>query len=379
MRVLLISPTDPDKPTRLTSLMGGENTYTQMLLRYPPKHVEFIYFETALKNHEIAYHPLFYVLLYLQKFCILPPGPRAYLFNLNYKYDLIYAHAHPVKIYGKQIPLVISDSSSNKVFLEKYLRLKNWQVYAWQAIKKNIFKSLGIIDGEINTKLASNFFVFSKWAKKIKHADLNIKDCEVLYPGLPVPKIKIKHQPKNIKLLFVGVWFERKGGRILLNVFRKLRTSFPNISLTILGQLPNQLIINRGEGITQQNYVTYEELKKQYRIHDVLVHIPPEIEGYGMTVAEAMSYGMCPVVSNICVLPELIENNKSGILIKPASERALETTLTKLLVNPKLIARLKQGARQRFITHFSIAVTNKKLLAVFEKATKVSNFSLSEK
>ena len=370
MHVLLISPVDPNVPQNLKNLLGGENTYTKVLISHPPKGVRFAHFEAALATGDITYHPLQYFFLLLQKLRILPLGPRVQAIVVNKKYDLIYVHAHPVKIEGIRAPLVISDSSSNIVFLESYLKWSKVRLKLIQSVKRILFKLFHVIDEENNNQNADRIFVFSQWTQKIKKDIFQIKNCQVIYPGFPIPLIKNKRiLSKEIKLLFVGVWFERKGGQILLEVFHTLLKKYPYLHLTILGEIPPQLFshisIYEKKNITHHAYVSYRVLQSYYQTHDILVHVPPEIEGYGMTVPEAMSYGMVPVVSDICVLPEFVEHGISGLIVKAGSVRELEKALTRLIRSETLRKNLSLGARKRFIERFSLPVFHAKLMACF--------------
>lgn len=370
MEVLFISPQDPRSTGNLKHLMGGENTYTQMLLTYPPPIVRVIYIEEALRQKLITYHPLQNFFLLLQKFRLLPLGPRVQALMIKHNFDCIYAHGYPVMLRGSIAPLVYSDSSSNIVFLEKYLKWPAWRIQLTESIKKIIFKTFSVIDGEVNTEKASGFFVFSRWARKIK-IELGVRSTAVFYPGLPIPKYTRRSDSgKEVRLLFVGVWFERKGGRIVLEAFSRLTKRFSNLHLTILGQLPSDILTFKEKNIMQKDFVTYKELLYYYRTHDILVHVPPEVEGYGMAVPEAMSYGMIPVVSNVCALPEFIEQGKSGLIVEAGSGVALETALERLISDSKMRRRLSSGARKRFREQFSLPKFQRQLLRVLHEAVK---------
>ncbi len=372
MKILLIAPLDPKAPTKLKLLIGGENTYSQTLLKFHPPKIYFVHFTNALKKGEISYHWSYYLCLWLQKLRILPMGPRVYAFKINGNFDLIYAHADPIKIIGSKIPVVISNSSSDIVFSKYYQQLPLWRISIYQNIKKIIFKILGIIDGEVNQQ-NTKIFVFSKWAKKIKN-QLQIKDCQVIYPGLHINVLKRKiNKSKSVKILFAGVWFERKGGRILLKAFRKLSRKFPDIKLKILGELPADIHILPDENISQHNFVSYTQLKKYYSNHDILVHAPIKVEGYGMVVPEAMAHRMTIIVSKVCALEEFIIHNQSGLVVKPNSAIALELALKKLIKKPKLRYKMGNLAYLRFQQMFSIRVFNKQLSAFFRDALKNQN------
>src|SRR3989344_5989266 len=321
MKVLLISPLDPIVPSDLKFLMGGENTYTRMLLSQKLKGVQFVHVEDALEQGLVSYGALHYLFLILQRLRILSPGPRVYVLDLHESFDLVYTHVYPVKISERDQPLVISDSSSNIVFLEKYVKWSKFQIQIAQIIKRLVFKLFGIVDSEVNHQSSHNMFVFSAWAKRIKKVEFEIDNCEVIYPGLPIPKFHKRkvRSGRDLKILFVGVWFERKGGRLTLEAFIQLQKKYPRIKLTIFGHLPHDVSIDRNNSIIQKDFVSYEKLLTAYQTHDVLVSVPPEVEGYGMAVTEAMSYWVVPVVSNVCVLPEFVEHTKSGLVVQAGS------------------------------------------------------------
>ena len=56
MRVLLVSPLDPKTPGNLKFLVGGENTYSRNLLDFPPRGVQYIHHEEALKSGKVAWY-----------------------------------------------------------------------------------------------------------------------------------------------------------------------------------------------------------------------------------------------------------------------------------------------------------------------------------
>ena len=372
LQVLLISPTDPNHPVEYKYLTGGENTYTQTLLHFPPDGIEFTYFTQALKLGWISYHPLYHFLLFLQKIKLLPPGPRTYVFKVRKHFDLVYAHAHPIKIVGEKVPVVVSDSSSNIIFLTEYLKLSSLVIKLWYICKRFVFGGFGIIDCEVNLRGAQGFFVFSKWARHIKKEKFDLSNVEVIYPGLAQPRKKpAGHKRKiDIKFLFVGVWFERKGGRILLKVFRNLSKTYTNISLTILGELPPDIKIGKTEPITHKDFVSHSKLQYYFATHDVLVHVPIEVEGYGMTVVEAMANSMCVVVSDVCALPELVEDGDSGLVVKANSEVDLEKKLMRLIKSSQLRLNLGRTARRRFQAKFALRVFQHELRSIFVKAIK---------
>ena len=121
MKVLLVSPQDPDKPGDLKYLMGGENTFTRSLLKKPPSGVKYIHHLQAIKQGRIAFTQWQKPLGYLMKARILPPDAGTLCLKINDQFDLIHSHVYGLKLEGYSGPVVLSDSSSNYLFLKDYL------------------------------------------------------------------------------------------------------------------------------------------------------------------------------------------------------------------------------------------------------------------
>jgi glycosyltransferase involved in cell wall biosynthesis len=370
VEVLLISPKDPKVPSNLKFLMGGESTYTESLLSDPPRQVVYTHHSEALKNGDISYTFLQKVLSYLIKFRVLPMDSGYHCITLHKRFDLIYCHGYNLKLTGLiKPPVVLGDSSSNYLFLKDYLGWSEIRIRFQYALRKKLHIYLGVFDRDLNLQNCFRLIVFSEFAKNI-HISLGAdkNKIAVIYPGISIKRLKHKKQNKILNILFVGVWFERKGGMILMQAYKILKKKYPSIHLTILGPLPNGVSMNRKE-ITQIAFVSYDRLLKDfYPVADIFVLVPPKVEGFGMVTVEAMSYGIPVVVSDVCALSEIVEDGKTGLVIKPADVGALTIALEKLIINKKLREQMGENGRARFMQKFTTEAMNKQLLSIFHGA-----------
>lgn len=364
-----MSPKDPKVPKNLKFLMGGENTYTQELLKKPPKEVSYTHFTDALKGGEIKYSSWNFVLRLLMKLRILPPDAGVVAISLLADFDLIHCHAYNLKLDANvKVPVVLSDSSSNYLFLRDYLGWPELRIKAYYFVKRIISKALSVYDQNLNL-LGARLIVWSKFAKKIhKELGCDPKQVFVIPPAVTtMPLERTKTEIFNI--LFVGTWFERKGGHTLLQAYKALKKKYPWIKLSLVGQVPKSVSLPLG--VWHKEFIVHNQLiRKVFPKADVLVLVPPKAEGYGMVVLEAASLGIPSIVSSIYALPELVENAKTGFVIRPGSVTELVAALDKLIVNPNLRRELGLVAKKRFLDKFSIGVTNKKLSTFYERAIK---------
>lgn len=368
MRVLFISPKDPEKPGKLKFLVGGENTFTQSLLENPPPGVKYLHHSQALKEGKIVsrgWQGVFY--RSLMKTRILPPDAGIWSLELKEKFDLIHCHSYSLRITGK-IPVVLSDSSSNYLFLRDYLGWNEKRINLSYKIRELVSKNLDIYDPNLNLGQA-RLIVWSNFAKKA-HQELGVdpKRIIVIPPGIDKLQTKRKKH-RGFNILFIGIWFKRKGGPFLLEAYRLLKKKYPEIKLYLIGQLPRRERLPKD--VWHQDYLPREKLIKEvFPKADVLVLVPPKAEGYGLVVNEAASLGIPSIVSSVYALAELVKDEKTGFVIPPYDLNALINRLERLIKNKSLLGKMGQAAQKRFEKEFWIKETNKKLLRVYQEAVK---------
>jgi glycosyltransferase involved in cell wall biosynthesis len=79
---------------------------------------------------------------------------------------------------------------------------------------------------------------------------------------------------------------------------------------------------------------------------DVLMH-PSRTEGLGTSVIDAMTLGVPPVAFNVGGLPEVVENNASGILVTAGDTAAFAEAVRQLIDDVPLRRKLGRAARAR--------------------------------
>lgn len=365
MKVLLVSPKDPDKPGKLKFLVGGENTFTRSLLTNSPSGVEYIHHQQALEEARIAYTNFQKPLSYLVKGRILPLDVGFQCLEIKEEFDLIHCHVHPLKFTPPGCPVVLSDSSSNILFLRDYVGWGKTRIAASYVLRKFLVKKLDIYDQNLNLKDAP-LVVWSNFAKKV-HQDLGCdpKKIVVIPPGIPMlPGKKKKH--KGFNILFIGIWFKRKGGPLLLEAYEILKKKYPEINLTLIGQVPKGTRLPKDTW--HRNYLPREKLIKEiFPKADVLVLVPPKAEGYGLVVHEVASLGIPSIVSRVYALPEIVSDQETGFVTSPSDLEALIDSLERLIKNKDLREKMGQAAKKRFLKEFWIKETNKKLLKVYRE------------
>ncbi|BDG03906.1 glycosyltransferase family 4 protein [Anaeromyxobacter oryzae] len=142
-------------------------------------------------------------------------------------------------------------------------------------------------------------------------------------------------------VLFVGKDFERKGGRILLDAFVRLRSSVPKARLLVAGPA---VLPPLPEGAFHIGPVAFDELPDLLAQATVFA-LPTLREPFGIAYLDAMACAVPCVGTRIEAVPEIVQDGETGLLVPPGDAVALACALERLLDDP-LRARA-MGARGR--------------------------------
>jgi len=161
-------------------------------------------------------------------------------------------------------------------------------------------------------------------------------------------------------LLFVGRFDRRKGGDLILRVFSQLATSYPGLKLTFVG-VDSGIIQADGaiwsfEQFVRNNFPSW--LRSRIEFHKQMSHsdlmalrvehfatiIASQYEIMPYSVLEAMSLG-CPIIATaVGGIPELIQDQRNGLLVPSQDVKAMVTACKNLLANPALAPQLGRQA-----------------------------------
>lgn len=184
----------------------------------------------------------------------------------------------------------------------------------------------------------------------IANASADPAKISVIYHGVqPLPMGPLQREP--IALTVGNVWREnllRKG----LLPFVQAAAYLPDVRFVLVGRWCDDSI-EELKAIATPNveftgFVSDEELVDWYQRASVYVQASLH-EGFGLSVAEAMSAGCIPVVSDRGALPEVVES--SGVIVENPTSRTLADAVQKGLEDGP---ESSVGMRARILTEFSM-------------------------
>lgn len=98
--------------------------------------------------------------------------------------------------------------------------------------------------------------------------------------------------------------------------------------------------------------VTRSNMPAYYQSATICV-VPSLWEGFGYVCAEAMACGVTVVASRAGGLAEIIEDERSGVLVEPGNAKDLVEAILNLIRDPERRTRIGAGARNRIVEEFS--------------------------
>lgn len=134
---------------------------------------------------------------------------------------------------------------------------------------------------------------------------------------IPLPASYKKGWKNN--LLFISLNFEKKGGWLAFKAYKLLKNSIPDLTFTIIGEAPPKKVLDE-EGVLYIGYLNKENESDVKMLISViensffLIH-PTVMDTMGAVIVEAGYYGLPTIAPNNFGIPDIISNEKTGILV----------------------------------------------------------------
>jgi glycosyltransferase involved in cell wall biosynthesis len=268
-----------------------------------------------------------------------------YAFLKHYKPDVIHTHLSAIRY----------------AFVPAFLLKVPVKVHTIHNVAQKETDKIGILI----QKIAFKFFKFTpvslsfenyKTTQQVYGKRIN---SPIIYNGIPTQLFKQNNTKKStneLVIIHIGRFMEQKNHQLLIDSFEEVVKLHRDVKLWLVGDGP---LFN-----SIKQYVTQKKLEEKIRFLGNIIDIPGVLsradifvlssdwEGIPLTILESMASGLPVITTNVGGVAELVENNRSGIIVPPKDKEALVTALLKLIENAEL--RKKMGeegqriARERF-------------------------------
>jgi glycosyltransferase involved in cell wall biosynthesis len=223
-------------------------------------------------------------------------------------------------------------------------------------LKKIFFEnSKRVIVVSTSLKQEVEFSITSK--PKIEVISMGV-DSKLFSPSKHDPKLRKKLNIKGPFLLFVGRLMAVKGVKYLISAMPPIIKHNRETKLVIVGYGPleNELKQLTKKMELEQNIIftgpiQNSELPKYYATADMFIGpsimtIEKQTEGFGLTFVEAALSGTIPIGTVVGGIPDIIQNGRTGVLIREKDTPAISDAVINLLQDKQLSDGIKSQARK---------------------------------
>ncbi|MGB0600049.1 MAG: glycosyltransferase [Rubripirellula sp.] len=238
--------------------------------------------------------------------------------------------------------------------------IKAWKLRCLQTL--DVFTSRWVV----------KFHSVSETAKEVNCRDLRVPTSKVTVVPRGRDTARYERQrplpnesSKRFRVLNVGRLIAQKGQLNLIDAFQIAFQDVPEVELAIAGDGPLMEALQRHANDLQLGD-RVAILGRRNDVPDLLTQadifaFPSHYEGLPGSLIEAMLAGLPIVASDIPQIRELIEHEKTGLIVPGSDAAALANGLARLFQDRELAARLGAAARASALSRFNLRTVTEQM------------------
>ena len=181
----------------------------------------------------------------------------------------------------------------------------------------------------------------------------------------------------RLAITCIGTLHEVKGQRYLIDAAAELVRRRVDVGITFIGDGPDrQALEDRGRSLGIADRIEFLGLRTRTEVVALLgeadILVAPSVptaggkrEGLPVVLIEAMAAGVPVVASHLSGIPELVENEVTGLTVPPGDSTAIADAIARLAADPDLGQRLAEAGRTRVAAEFDLDRNARRLISRF--------------
>jgi glycosyltransferase involved in cell wall biosynthesis len=226
-----------------------------------------------------------------------------------------------------------------------------------------------IIDTLVKHSAAQIISVSSNCLESLRNrpAFRNCSKLSFIYNGIEDPIISVRgvsggKLASRPYCLMLATYEARKGHDYLLQAFQDVRTELPHVELRIYGygrEHEKRRVRDEIRRLGLEGSVsTYDFSPTTAGLisgASVLVVPSQAHESFGLTIVEAMAFGIPVVATDTGGIPEVLGGTDAGFVISRKDPSGFAAAIKRILANPQLAAEMGRNGRRAFEERFAAA------------------------
>ncbi len=205
-----------------------------------------------------------------------------------------------------------------------------------------------------------------------------LPEADVVRDAIQSRLSRMQNAQEPLRLLFVGIGWERKGGDTALAVLRRLLQLNVPARLTVIGstpEIPADLsphveLVGR---LNKENPEQRRTLQQQYLQSDWFI-MTSRADSWGIVYCEAMAHGLPSIATRTGGVGEIVRTGVTGELFEwsPDVAEQIATTLVAYRGDPDRYRRLCETSRQAYETVYNWPAASARFNEILLSAAGVS-------
>jgi len=196
-------------------------------------------------------------------------------------------------------------------------------------------------------------------------------------PRVFVPR-RVREESGRFEVLCVGRLVPAKGQHVLLAAVARLAAEGRTVRLRVAGDGPERESLARetrrlglGEAVCFEGALNQDELRRCWGSADVFA-LASFAEGIPVVLMEAMAMEIPCVATWITGVPELIRDERDGLLVAPGDVEGLAAAIGRLMDDAPLRERLGKAGRVRVEERYQLRRNVGRLAEIFERRLRAA-------
>jgi glycosyltransferase involved in cell wall biosynthesis len=206
---------------------------------------------------------------------------------------------------------------------------------------------------------AAGFVGWSAWTKQSFVEDYGCReeDVVVIPPGVDLDQFGAGDRQHELpRLLFVGGDFVRKGGDLLLDVFRRRLRGQAELILVTRADVPEEPGVSVHRDVQANSAI----LRNLYATADVFV-LPTRADCHSLVYIEALASGLPIVATREGPFPDLVREGETGHLVDVDDADGLGDALESLVSDPSTRRLMGERGRAKAERQFEVRENARRL------------------
>lgn len=223
-----------------------------------------------------------------------------------------------------------------------------------------------------------NYISVSEWGRRELAAEkgIDLRKIRAIHNGVDTEKYHptLRERPTealcNLRdlgspiVLFLARLEMRKGITQFLRAIPRIRRNTgAHFIIAGSGHIPSPL--RDTEGCTYLGQIPHAETPYLYALSDIFV-LPSLSENLPISILEAMASEVAVVATRICGIPEIIDHEKNGLLIRPNSADDIAEAVERLAESEDYRKSIARNGRSTVVERFQWKETIKKTVKYYE-------------